>query len=99
MAKYLILWEMANDRLPAEQKEAMALVMKQIEMTKQGLATGQLTDWGIFPGANGGFALSEGDAAAVMIGCQLAAHRSGSSRIITKNRVGLIISRPLTDFK
>ena len=70
MAKYLILWEMANDRLPAEQKEAMALVMKQIEMTKQGLATGQLTDWGIFPGANGGFALSEGDAAAVMIGCQ-----------------------------
>ena len=70
MAKYLILWEIDNNRWPADPKESMALIMKQIEMTKQGFAQGQLTDWGIFPGSNGGFAVSEGDAAAVMMGCQ-----------------------------
>ena len=70
MAKYLILWEMDNSKWPADPEEQKSLIMKQIEMTKQGLVHSQLTDWGIFPGSNGGFAISEGDAATVMLGCQ-----------------------------
>lgn len=63
MAKYLILWETDNSKMPTNPSEQAALIGKQMEMTKKALDDGKITDWGIFAGAGAGYAISEGTAA------------------------------------
>ena len=68
MAKYLILWKSDNSKVPTDPKEAVALNMRQGEMTKQAMKEGKVTDWGLFPGGGGGYALAEGSALDVFTG-------------------------------
>lgn len=62
MAKYLILWETEWSKWPTDPKEQAALMGKQMELTKQGLDEGRVTDWGIYAGAGAGYAITEGTA-------------------------------------
>ena len=63
MAKFLCTWEMDTSRFPADPKEIMAMNMKMLEITKQGLKEGRARDWGCFIGGDKGYAIGEGDAA------------------------------------
>ena len=68
MAKYLITWESDMSRVPADPKERAAMRMKMLEMTKQNLKEGKITDWGIFLGGYKGYAIGEGSAVDMAIG-------------------------------
>jgi hypothetical protein len=60
MAKYLILWEMDQSKIPINPKERGERFGALTELVKQDLKTGSLTDWGSFVGTNGGYAIGEG---------------------------------------
>ena len=60
MAKYLALWEMNLNAMPANPAERAAAIARMSEMTKKALDEGRIKDWGIFPGGNAGYGLSEG---------------------------------------
>jgi len=68
MAKYLITWESDISRVPADPKERVAMRMKMLEMTKQNLKEGKISDWGIFLGGYKGYAIGEGSAVDMAIG-------------------------------
>jgi len=68
MAKYLITWESDMSRVPADPKERAGMRMKMLEMTKQNLKEGKLTDWGIFLGGYKGYAIGQGSATDMAIG-------------------------------
>ena len=68
MAKYLITWESDISRVPADPKERVAMRMKMLEMTKQNLKEGKISDWGIFLGGYKGYAVGEGSAVDMAIG-------------------------------
>ena len=62
MSKLLILWEMEASKMPTDPNEQAALLGKEMEMTKQALERGDITDWGLYAGGSKGYALSEGTA-------------------------------------
>jgi hypothetical protein len=62
MAKYIALWEMNISAMPADPAQRSAAIIKMSEMTKKALEEGKIKDWGIFPGGNGGYGISEGTA-------------------------------------
>lgn len=62
------MWEADMSKFPSEPKEIAALLGKMIEMTKQSLKEGKVTEWGIFPGGGKGYAIIEGSAADVLTG-------------------------------
>jgi muconolactone delta-isomerase len=66
MAKILNLWEMDYSRMPADQNERMAMIGKQIEMTKKMLAEGRISDWGLFAGGGAGYGIGPADATEVL---------------------------------
>jgi hypothetical protein len=59
MSKFLILWENVPGTMPADPKQAAAVLGKMMEMTKQALDKGEIKDWGMFPGGNG-YCIGEG---------------------------------------
>jgi len=68
MAKYLITWESDMSRVPTDPKERAAMRMKMLEMTKQNLKEGKISDWGIFLGGYKGYAIGQGSAIDMAIG-------------------------------
>ena len=68
MAKYLITWESDMSRVPTDPKERAVMRMKMLEMTKQNLKEGKITDWGIVLGGYKGYAIGEGSAVDMAIG-------------------------------
>ena len=68
MAKYLITWESDMSRVPTDPKERAAMRMKMLEMTKQNLKEGKISDWGIFLGGFRGYAIGQGSAMDMAIG-------------------------------
>jgi len=68
MAKYLITWESDMSKVPTDPKERVAMRMKMLEMTKQNLKEGKISDWGIFLGGYKGYAIGEGNAIDMAIG-------------------------------
>lgn len=60
MGKYLVLWEVVEDRLPVDAKEMGAGWGVLIEMVKQDIKAGITKDWGGFVGEINGYAVSEG---------------------------------------
>ena len=68
MAKYLITWESDMSRVPTDPKERAAMRMKMLEMTKQNLKEGKISDWGIFLGGFRGYAIGQGSATDMAIG-------------------------------
>ena len=57
----LILWEMDRSFAPVDPTERMKHTMTLLEMVKKGLAEGHLKMWGMNPGANHGFAVTDTD--------------------------------------
>ena len=68
MAKYLITWKSDMSRIPTDPKERAAMRMKMLEMTKQNLKEGKISDWGIFLGGYKGYAIGQGSAIDMAIG-------------------------------
>jgi hypothetical protein len=68
MAKFLNLWEVVPGSMPVDPKQRAELLGKMMEMTKKALDDHQITDWGIFPGGSGGYAIGEGTAADTLKG-------------------------------
>ena len=60
MAKYLILWEMDESRIPTDPKERGAGWKILMDMVRKDMENGFLKDWGGFLGENSGFSLFEG---------------------------------------
>jgi hypothetical protein len=57
----LITWEMDRSKAPADPAERMKLTMTHCEMVKKSLDSGKMKMWGINPGGNHGFALTDED--------------------------------------
>jgi len=57
----LITWEMDRSHAPADPSERMKLTMTHCEMVKKGIDSGRTKMWGINPGGNHGFSVSDGD--------------------------------------
>ena len=55
----LILWEMNTSLIPSDPEEGMKFHMGNLERVKEGLETGGLKMWGVSPGGNKGFAITE----------------------------------------
>ena len=57
----LITWEMDRSHAPADPAERMKLTMTHCEMVKKGIESCRTKMWGINPGGNHGFSITEGD--------------------------------------
>ena len=57
----LITWEMDRSHASADPAERMKLTMKHCELVKKGIESGKTKLWGMNPGANHGFSVTEGD--------------------------------------
>ena len=57
----LITWEMDRSKAPTDPKERMKLTMTHCEMVKKGIDSGRTKMWGINPGGNHGFSISDAD--------------------------------------
>jgi hypothetical protein len=55
MPKYLVLWEVDSSRAPVNPKERGAAWLGLLEMVKQDLKEGKVTEWGLFAGESAGF--------------------------------------------
>jgi hypothetical protein len=60
MVKFLIVWELDTTKMPADLKEIVTARTKLLNMVKDDLKSGALTEWGRFAGENGGYAICEG---------------------------------------
>jgi hypothetical protein len=61
----LITWEMDRSHAPADPVERMKHTLAMCEMVKKNLGSGILKMWGINPGSNTGFGVSDGDEKAI----------------------------------
>ena len=66
MGKYLLLWSLNLDLIPADPKERASGWAMLMEMVKQDLSKGLAKDWGAFPGENKGYCILEGSILDVM---------------------------------
>jgi len=62
MPKFLIIWETDRSSWPTDLKERIALRAKSVEMTKQDMKEGKISDWGVFVGGGAGYTVCEGNA-------------------------------------
>ncbi len=60
MARYLLLWEVAEDKVPIDPKERGAAWGMLLTMVEADLKKGVLKDWGGFVGELGGYCVAEG---------------------------------------
>ncbi len=70
MAKYLVLWEVDQAKIPINPKERGAGWAALMKMVRQDLEKGLTKDWGAFIGENKGYAINEGSELEVMKGIQ-----------------------------
>ncbi len=66
MEKYLLLWSLNQNMIPADPKERASGWGMLMEMVKQDLDKGIAKDWGSFPGENRGYCIVEGNHLDVM---------------------------------
>jgi len=57
----LITWEMDRSKAPTDPAERMKLTMTHCEMVKKAIDSGQTKMWGINPGGNHGFSVTDAD--------------------------------------
>ena len=60
MGKYLLLWEVVEDRVPVDARERGAGWGALMEMVKQDIKAGLTKDFGVFVGEINGYAVWEG---------------------------------------
>ena len=61
----LITWEMDRSHAPADPTERMKHTMAMCEMVKKSIANSQMKMWGINPGGNHGFSVTDSDEKAI----------------------------------
>jgi len=59
MAKYLVLWKVEEDKLPADPTEKKKMLLEAVAMVKQQLKEGLVKDWGQCIGESGGYNIVE----------------------------------------
>jgi hypothetical protein len=60
MGKYLVLWEIDNNRIPVSPQERKTLLSSFVDMVKEDQKKGTTKDWGAFVGEIGGYVVVEG---------------------------------------
>ena len=55
----LITWEMDRSHAPADPAERIKLTLTMLDMVKKSVESGQMKMWGINPGGNHGFAVTD----------------------------------------
>lgn len=58
MAKYFMLWEVDTSKVPISPQERGAAWTMMVNMIKQDMKDGKITDWGCFAAETRGFAVS-----------------------------------------
>ncbi len=66
MARYLLLWEVDETRIPINPKERGAGWAAMMKMVRQDRERGLTKDWGAFVGENRGYSIAEGSDLEVM---------------------------------
>ncbi|HEY41027.1 MAG TPA: hypothetical protein G4O18_04110 [Dehalococcoidia bacterium] len=61
MAKYLILWELDQSRIPENPKERGVTFTMMVDLIKEDIRANIHTDWGAYIAGGKGYAVSEGD--------------------------------------
>ncbi len=61
MPKYFITGEMDRNKLPTDPKERLAAIVKMLEIVKQSLKEGTISDWGWVIGESAFYVVSEKD--------------------------------------
>ena len=59
MPKYFMTWEVDSTRAPTDPKERGAMWAGMLDMIKQDMKEGKISDWGSFPGESRGYSISE----------------------------------------
>ncbi|GAF99642.1 unnamed protein product [marine sediment metagenome] len=57
----LILWEMNESLIPSVPEERKKASMANLERVKEGVKAGRIKMWGISPGGNNGFSITEAE--------------------------------------
>ena len=60
MARYLVLWEGDESKIPVDPKERRDGWLLALEAVKQDIKDGLIKDWGCFAGQPNGFFIAEG---------------------------------------
>ncbi len=60
MSRYLVLWEADESKIPVDPEERKVGWIMALEMTKQDMKDGLVTDWSAFAGQPNGFMVAEG---------------------------------------
>ena len=60
MARYLVLWEADESKIPVDPKERQVGWLGAVELTKQDIKDGLIKEWGCFAGQPNGFLIAEG---------------------------------------
>jgi len=60
MGRFLVLWEIIEDRIPASPQEIATGWSALLELTKEDLKKGKVKIWGVFAGELRGFSIFEG---------------------------------------
>ena len=58
MPKYLVLWEVDANKAPVNPKERGAAWTAMVNLIKQDMKEGKVTDWGSFAGEGKGYSVS-----------------------------------------
>ncbi len=70
MARYLVLWEVDQTKIPISPKERGAGWAALMKMVRRDREKGLTKDWGTFVGENKGYSIMEGSELEVMKGLQ-----------------------------
>jgi hypothetical protein len=70
MGKYLILWEVDQNKIPVDPKERAEGWGMLMAMVRQDIEKGLTKDWGSFVGETSGYSINEGTEVEVMKGLQ-----------------------------
>jgi len=66
MAKYLMFWSLDKALVPADPKDRAGGWGMLMELIKQDMAKGVISDWGVFPSEGAGYCIMEGSNVEVM---------------------------------
>ena len=61
MAKYLVLWKVDEDKMPADPKEKKQMLLEAVKQLKKELKSGIVKDWGTCLGESHGYSIIEGN--------------------------------------
>ena len=60
MARYLVLWDVDQNKIPIDRKERANGWAALMAMVRQDIEKGLTTSWGTFVGETGGYSVNEG---------------------------------------